>query len=133
VKDTRRSLRKKKNNMSRKTLFVLIFVLTAISLGGYSYYQTQGLLRGPELTITKPGQGEIFTTPLIIIEGKTLNISHISLNNRDIFVNEKGVFEEQLLLAPGYTIMEIAIEDRFGRERTERLHLFLKNKSTLDI
>jgi len=105
-------------------IFVSVIVISGVI--GYSYYQARDFLTGPSLTILSPQNGATVTDALVNIEGLAKNISAIALNDRPIFVDEEGVFKEQLLLLPGYNIMELTAQDRFGRTKAETLELVLK-------
>ncbi len=94
--------------------------LAIVIFGGYGMYQARNMLRGPQVVIDAPLNGAHFTDPLITISGVAHNIASISLNDRPIFVDQKGVFAEKLLLPAGYTIMKMHAQDKFGRE-TEQL------------
>ena len=103
--------------------FILIFLLSA---SWYIYFQAEDLIRGPILTVTVPKNGTTVNNSLIEVAGKARNISHISMNDRQIFIDEEGVFKEKLLLSYGYNIITVTVEDKFGREVKERLHLIYK-------
>jgi len=104
----------------------LLAVIITIVVG-YSYYQARSFLTGPSVTILSPQSGASLKDMLVEINGHAKNISHIALNDRPISINEEGTFVEKLLLSPGYNIMEITAEDRFGRGTTEVLELVLIN------
>ncbi len=107
-----------------KTSALLIIIVLVI---GYSYYQARSFLTGPSITILSPQSGAALKDALVDINGRAENISHIALNDRPISIDEEGTFREKLLLSPGYNIMEITAEDRFGRGTTEILELVLIN------
>jgi predicted ATPase len=78
---------------------------------------------GPVISISEPSNGATLTSSLIEVLGTTKNISSINLNDRQIFINESGAFEEKLLLSPGYNIITFRAEDRFGRKTQKVLEL----------
>lgn len=93
-------------------------------LFSYAYYEVRALLEGPTITIYRPQNGAtIRGTATTTIEGATERITHISMDGRKIFVNEKGVFSESLLLLPGYNIISIEAQDFFGRTTRKSLEL----------
>jgi hypothetical protein len=102
---------------------VFAFMLLIIGILGYAYFQTYNLIIGPVVTITSPIDGDTLSSPKLIVSGTTRNISLITFNDRTIFVDEAGAFEEKLLLAPGYTILNIHAEDKFGRTTDSSLHV----------
>jgi hypothetical protein len=108
---------------------ILLFVLIGIGIIGYSLYQARNLILGPELAITAPLNGATVENALVHITGTAKNVSYISLNNRQIFVDNKGTFNEDLLLAPGYNVWELQAKDKFGRVVSKKLELVLNKNS----
>ena len=106
-------------------LRVVIVSLVVILIIGYSLFQARNLMRGPELYITSPTLGGTVHSPLVTIAGTADNISFITLNDRQIFVNSNGNFNEQLLLAPGYNVWTLSAKDKFGRIVSKKIELVL--------
>lgn len=101
----------------------LFYAIITLVVGYYAYYQSQELLAGPYIAFSSPANGSVVTDTVITVEGKAERISFIRLNGRQIFIDENGVFEEELPLLPGHNIMELRATDRFGRITTEMLYL----------
>ena len=108
------------------TLAIIIVIVTAIA--GYSYFETRTLIKGPQVSINTPRDGETLKDPLVDITGTAGNISYLSLNDRQIYVDDKGNFNEQLLLSPGYNVWTLQAKDKFGRTVSKKLELIF-NKS----
>ncbi len=104
---------------------LLLFILIA-ALAGYFFYQGRGYLSGPEIIIESPYAGEVVNDAYLIVKGRVLNISTLSLNGRQIFTDEKGFFSEGLLLARGYNIIELTATDKFGRIKKEKREVVLE-------
>ncbi len=109
-------------------LGLAIAILIALTIGIYAYIQSRQYLHGPEITITSPVNGSLVTENPVIIEGTAENIAFITLNDGAIFVDKKGVFSEKLLLLPGYNILTIKAEDRFGKKTQKTLELVYKKQ-----
>jgi len=103
-----------------KTLFIAFFVLIIV---GYGIFQSQKIVGGPKITISSPVTGQILTKSDIDIAGVATNISAISLNDRPIFIDESGKFSEKLMLYPGYNIIKLRAEDKFGSQVEKDLEL----------
>jgi hypothetical protein len=111
---------------NRRKIISLLIVILFIVAGGYIYFQAYNLIHGPKLTVTSPLNGSGVSRSLISIEGFAENISYISMNNRQIFVDEEGAFNEKLLLSHGYNIITITAEDKFKRETKKTLEIVYK-------
>lgn len=101
-----------------------VVILIALLAGGYIYFQSRNLIRGPILTLLGPTNGTTVLDSTVTIEGRAENIAYITLNDRQIFVDEEGVFQEKLIAGPGYTIMKLEARDKFGRTVEKTLEVF---------
>jgi hypothetical protein len=50
----------------------------------------------------------------------------MSLYDRPLYTDIKGNFSEKLLLSPGYNIIKIVAEDKFGSKTEERVEVILQ-------
>lgn len=104
-------------NLSPVTLGTVVLILVVT---GYGLWRSSDFLLGPKIIIEAPIDGGVVLSPIAKIKGRAERISAIFLNDQQIFTDNQGYFEETLLLAEGYNIIEIRAKDRFGRE-TERI------------
>lgn len=102
-----------------------LMLVGGIILFFYCLFQARFLILGPQVSIVTPGDGESITSPMVIISGRAYNVSWISLNDRQIFTDEKGSFSEKLIVADGLSIMTVRVRDRFGREREKTVRILL--------
>ena len=77
--------------------------------------QLVGFVGEPALEIVSPVQGAVVSQPFILIEGKGERESQLTVNGREIILDESGNFREHLELLPGLNILEFYLENRFGR------------------
>jgi hypothetical protein len=114
------------NERSGKTIIKTITLLLAIiCVAGYALYQAQNLIKGPQLSLQSPFNGTTVQEPAVAIKGMAKNISYISLNDRQIYVDKDGQFNEELLLAPGYNVWKLEAKDKFGRVVSKKIELIL--------
>lgn len=99
----------------RSILKALGITLLVGLIAAYIIFQARFLITGPqiELTVEPPTQTN---ERVITLEGNTHNITHLWLNDRQIFTDESGDFKEELVLENGYTITTLRAKDRYGRE-----------------
>ncbi|PIT96884.1 hypothetical protein COT82_00780 [Candidatus Campbellbacteria bacterium CG10_big_fil_rev_8_21_14_0_10_35_52] len=90
---------------------------------GYIIFQARNIIIGPIVKIKTPINGSRLKESLIEIKGVAKNISYISMNDKQIFTDDNGVFSQKLLLFRGYNIIIIRAVDRFGRETQKKLEL----------
>ena len=108
--------------MIKATLFISIVCVVI----GYAIFAMHDFILGPSLSILEPVNGSSFTTPDIHIKGIVQRIQEISLNGRSITIDDKGNFNEVVLLAPGYNVFTFAVRDKFGRSKEYRLEYIYK-------
>ncbi len=102
---------------------VLITILFVFVIVGYSVFQAHNIMTGPEIALASSQTGEVVTDPTFNINGKAKNISFISVDDRPIYIDESGQFNEKLLLYPGYNIIRIYARDKFGTETEKKIEL----------
>ena len=107
-------------------LKVSIVILIIVCIVGYSLYQAQNLIKGPQISIDYPLNGSTIDTSAISIKGRAHNVAYISLNDRQIYVDEYGMFDEELLLGPGYNVWKLEAKDKFGRIVSKKIELVFR-------
>jgi hypothetical protein len=113
---------------SRKIFLRVLWVVIALVIIGYAASKSTTLLEGPQLTLISPANGVTVHTALLPIEGHAKNISFISLNDRQIYVDDTGKLFEQVLLYEGYNIITVKARDKFGRDTTVVREIILENQ-----
>lgn len=104
-----------------------LFILFAITLIAYSLFQARFIILGPRISIESPRDGQSVDSAVVNMVGRADNIAYISINDRPIFVDEKGNFNEKLIAQAGLSILTVRARDRFGRE-TEKAIRVVYNK-----
>lgn len=102
-------------------LVLAIFCL----LIAYSLYQARFIIIGPRIQVSNLSDGQVVNTPILEIEGEAKNVARISLNDRQIFTDAEGHWNEKLIVSPGMSIITLNAKDRFGREITKHLRIIL--------
>lgn len=106
---------------TRKTITRGIVVCILLALLGYIYFEARPFLSGPQLEIVAPSDGFVTAESPLVVSGRARYITKITLNGNPIFIDESGAFQRALPLLPGYQVIEVSVQDRFGRTRTERI------------
>lgn len=113
----------KRFDFSLKQGGVIVFFLLLIL---YTLFQARFLILGPVINIESPHDGELVDQSVIMIKGTAQNIAYISLNDRPIFIDSKGNWNERYALSPGLSVITLRAKDRFGRETEKTLRLVYK-------
>ncbi len=120
-----------RGDLKQKLKWVLLGLLFLV-IFGYAYAKTNAVRQGVILSVTGVTDGETVTDGTLHIEGTATNASSLSLDDRPIVIDLKGAFAEQLLLQPGYNIISMKAEDRFGK-KTEKIFHVVYLAPTADI
>jgi len=110
----------------RKILDIILSSLIVLVIIYFSFFQSKNLIAGPKITVDRPLNGATAESALTQVTGKAENVSEIKLNGRNIFVDEEGYFDEEVLLSYGYNTIFIEVKDRFNRKIIKELELVLK-------
>lgn len=101
----------------RTATIISIFGIGAIVAILYIVFQARFLITGPQIVFTTE-PGPVHNERVIYLEGTAFNISRLWLNDRQIFTDASGHFNEALVLENGYTRSTLRAEDRYGRVTT---------------
>ena len=113
----------RQGSMFRLTIALIIIIIIVL----YVVFNTRLLIKGPQVEIYDLQDGQKISEELVVIKGKATDISFISLNDRQIFIDEDQMFNEKMLLTNRVNKVEVYAKDKFGKEKKERLFLIREN------
>lgn len=100
----------------------------------YGLFNAKHLIVGPSIEIFNPLAYETETDEnVIVVRGRAQNTAFLSLNERQIFVNTEGFFEEKLLLTEGFNIISIKARDRFKKEVEKTAKIYYKQSTSTTV
>ena len=105
----------------RRYLFIIFLVLFI-----YAIWNGRNLILGPKIDIIEPNNGATVEVNPVPLKGIIQNASFISLNGRQIFTDNLGVFSEEVGLYPGYNVITLEVTDRFGKRALKKVELFYR-------
>lgn len=94
-------------------------------IGMYALFQARFIILGPSLKIYTPANGASLPSPVVTVSGNATNIAFISLNDRPIYVDEKGNWSEKLIAPEGISIMTVQARDRLGRSTEKQIEVMV--------
>jgi len=99
---------------TRTVLIGGIITILSVAVCGYVLFQARFIIIGPTiaLAVTPPS---ITNERVVTLQGHAANITRLWLNDRTIYTDQTGYFNEALVLENGYTIATLKAEDRYGR------------------
>ena len=97
-----------------------------ILAGGYFFYEARGVLFAPSLEIFEPEDNSTLNYTEILIAGRTDPNLNVWVAGKTFQSDEKGIFEGNLTLDPGFNQIGVSVRDRFGNETRKVLKLMVK-------
>ena len=98
---------KKLIKIATLSLFFLLIVI-------YAFITSKDLIFGIKIKNVNIVDNSKVTDNIIKITGNAKNAIKLTLDDREISVDQEGNFEETIALLPGYNIVDIKAQDKFG-------------------
>lgn len=95
---------------------IALFLFIAI----FGYSKINFLIKGVEIEAVVVRDEH---SSLVKVEGNAKNSVLLSLNGREIFIDENGNFSESIGLLPGFSVISIEAKDKFGKNKEEKFRL----------
>lgn len=80
----------------------------------YALFVSKDLIFGVKIKNVNLKNGDIFTESVQKITGNARNAINLTLNGREISINQAGDFNETIALLSGYNIINLRAQDKFG-------------------
>lgn len=80
----------------------------------------------PVLVVDEPSDEVALQEPMVWLKGRTERESKLTVNGREITINEQGVFGERIELQPGVTALIFTSENRFGKMSQVTRHIVVE-------
>jgi len=91
-------------SLSALFLFIIIF----------AFFRSRDLVFGVKIKNINIVDGTKFTGSILPITGNAKNAVEITINGREISVDQSGNFNETIVLLSGYNVVDIKAKDKFG-------------------
>jgi transcriptional regulator with XRE-family HTH domain len=107
-----------------RNIFILLLVAAFFT---YIGFQIKGILTPPKLIILSPIEGQAITGLTVVVQGETEKESRLTVNGKEIMINEKGQFESLIDLSEGLNTIIISATKKHGKTTTIIRHVVTKN------
>ena len=98
---------KKILQISGLSIFFLLIIV-------YALIRSQDLISGVKLRNVNITDGEKISESVINLTGNAKNAINLTLNGREISIDQQGNFNETIALLSGYNVINIKAKDKFG-------------------
>lgn len=127
------------NTVNRKHFFVwskwlrkLVVIAIIIALLSFLGWKVQQIFSPPELEIVQPIDNSVVFSKQIKVIGRSEPEVEITINNRLIFVDDKGNFETIIDLQKGLNLIKIMASKRYSRVNQVDIRVLLTEKQESD-
>lgn len=80
----------------------------------------------PRLMLEEPRDGERIMGSVVHIRGTTEKESQLTVNGRELTIDEIGIFEEEIELPLGTNTLDFRVKNRFGKETSTVRHIVVE-------
>lgn len=109
-----------------------LMIASAAMFAFYLIWQVKGVLEPPQLALYSPQEGVVYDKPQATITGSTEKETKLTVNGREIIVNEQGKFETKVDLSTGLNTITIEAIKKHGKTTTIVRHLVVKQNVAED-
>lgn len=99
---------------AKKILKIILLSLFFLFIIIYAFFTSKDLIFGIKIKNVNIIDNSKVTENIIKITGNAKNAIKLTLNDREISVDQKGNFDETITLLLGYNIISIKAQDKFG-------------------
>ena len=103
---------------SVSVLFIFIVI--------YAFFESKDLMFGVKIKNVNIVDGAKVTESVMEITGNARNATKLILDGREISVNQQGDFDETIAILPGYNVINIKAQDKFGHVDEKNYKLILE-------
>ena len=102
------------NQDAKKILKISLTSLLFIFIIIYAFFISKDLLFGVKIKNVNITDGAKVTESVMEVKGKAKNAVNLTINGREISIDQQGNFNETIVLLPGYNVIDIKARDKFG-------------------
>src|SRR3989344_5837176 len=99
---------------TKKIFQITTLVLFFLLIIGYALFRSHDLIVGVKIKNVNLVDGAKTTEGVTKVTGNAKNATKLTLNGREISIDQQGEFDETVALLSGYNVLTIVAEDKFG-------------------
>jgi len=102
------------NTSAKKILQISGLCIFFLFIIIYAFFRSKDLIFGVKIENVNIVDGTKVENAIMKVTGNAKNATNLTLNGREISIDENGNFHETIALLSGYNIVEIKAQDKFG-------------------
>ncbi|MCE9585358.1 hypothetical protein K8Q94_01930 [Candidatus Nomurabacteria bacterium] len=104
------------NRDAKKIFSIASLSVLFLTILVYAFFSSRSLIFGVKIKNVNITDGAKVEKNILEIKGNAKNAINITLNGREISINQQGDFDETIILLSGYNVIDIKAKDKFGKE-----------------
>lgn len=106
-----------------KLFWIAASLLVVFAVAGYIWYQVQGFVSAPDLTLAQLQPEMTVSTPTISIQGSTDGFAQVTIDSEPVATDPQGRFQQIVHLVPGLNTIEVAARNRLNKETRKQIQV----------
>ncbi|MFA5932202.1 MAG: hypothetical protein WC793_02385 [Candidatus Paceibacterota bacterium] len=102
------------NNDAKKIVKIVGLSVFFLLIAIFAFFGSKDLIFGVKIRNVNLVDGSTVTDNIVKLTGNAKNAIELTLDGREISVDQGGNFNETIALLPGYNIINIKAKDKFG-------------------
>ncbi len=103
-------MRKDPKKIIQYSALILFFLLIVV----YAFFRSRDLIFGVKIKNVNIVDGSTVAESVLHVSGQAKNAIKLTLNGREITVDEDGNWNETIALLSGYNVINVTAKDKFG-------------------
>ena len=99
---------------NKKIIQIALVSVFFLLIVAYAFFVSKDLIFGVKIRNVNLTDGATVTDNVLNLTGNAKNAIKLVLDGREISVDQQGNFSETIALLPGYNIIDIRAQDKFG-------------------
>lgn len=95
-------------------------------IGTFTYDKMSFLIKGVKIEASIDKEGD---SSMVFIKGNAKNAIYLSLNGREIFIEKDGAFREPIALLPGFGVVTLTAQDKFGKSAEKKFEVVYEERT----
>jgi hypothetical protein len=109
----------------------ILLSLLALGVGSLIFYNVHDIVFGTSAHITTAVDGAVLNDTFLPVTGSAPRARSVSINGRSVAIDKSGYFNDGIILSMGYNVVEVAVLDRFGKEKKQTYSLVVDQPSSM--
>ena len=111
---------------AKKILKIILVSVLFLIIITFAFFRSRDLIFGVKIRNVNIQDNAKITEETTKITGNARNAVSLSLNGKEISVNQQGDFDETIILLPGYNVVNLKAQDKFGNIDEKNYKLILQ-------